>query len=135
MQHEPIALVSFLTVFHSHNSSHPAQKHLKKKKNMLISSGKSSIVSDTDNINYQGQLFHTNNNLEACCIIFLMCFLSISKPSQALQSTAIWGQCWPPRSQSRQMGCIHRSGGRGNADKKKNNKTDQTAKGRKDTRA
>lgn len=102
---------------------------------MLISSGKSSIVSDTDNINYQGQLFHTNNNLEACCIIFLMCFLSISKPSQALQSTAIWGQCWPPRSQSRQMGCIHRSGGRGNADKKKNNKTDQTAKGRKDTRA
>lgn len=86
---------------------------------MLISSGKSSIVSDTDNINYQGQLFHTNNNLEACCIIFLMCFLSISKPSQALQSTAIWGQCWPPRSQSRQMGCIHRSGGRGNADKKK----------------
>lgn len=102
---------------------------------MLISSGKSSIVSDIDNINYQGQLFHTNNNLEACCIIFLMCFLSISKPSQALQSTAIWGQCWPPRLQSRQMGCIHRSGGRGNADKKKNNKTDQTAKGRKDTRA
>lgn len=51
--------------------------------------------------------------MEACCIIFLMCFLSISKPSKTFHNAAIWGQCWPPRPQHRQMGYIHTSGGSG----------------------
>lgn len=48
--------------------------------NIFISCGGSSVVSEKDNINTPGQLFHSNHNMETCCIIFLMCFLSISKP-------------------------------------------------------
>lgn len=66
------------------------------------------------------------------------CVFSISKPGKAFHNAAIWGQCWPSRSQHRQMGYIHASGGRGRerkCRKKNNEKIDETTEGKEECKS
>lgn len=55
------------------------------------------------------------------------CVVSIPRPRKTFHNAAIWGQCWPPWSQHRQMDYIYTSGGRG-TERQKTEKQDNLLK-------